>query len=57
LVDPERHDRVGVLLVAEALIGVGRIEDLVCWIEASSNPFRSSRESTNFRFLFAPGGE
>jgi hypothetical protein len=34
LVDPERHDRVGVLLVAEALVGVGRIEDLVCWIEA-----------------------
>ena len=34
LVDPERHDRVGVLLVAEALVGVGCIEDPGYWIEA-----------------------
>ena len=26
LVDPERNDRVGVLLTAKALVGVGRIE-------------------------------
>ena len=28
LVDPERHNRVGVLLIAEALVGIGDIEDL-----------------------------
>jgi len=34
LVDRERHDRVGVLLIAVALVGVGRIEDFGCRIEA-----------------------
>ena len=27
LADPERHDRVGVLLIAKTLVGVGRIKD------------------------------
>ena len=30
LVDPERHDRVGLLLIAETLVGVGGIEGLGC---------------------------
>src|SRR6516164_6456096 len=33
-VDPERHNRVGVLLFAEALVGVGRIEGFGRRIEA-----------------------
>src|ERR1700730_7565023 len=34
LVDPERHDRVGLLLIAETLVGVGGVEGLGCRIEA-----------------------
>src|SRR5215467_9043380 len=34
VVDPERHDRVGVLLLAEALVGVCRIEEFSRRIEA-----------------------
>jgi hypothetical protein len=37
LVDPERHDRVGVLLIAETLVGVGGIEGLGCRIEAKKS--------------------
>jgi hypothetical protein len=33
LVDPERHNRVGVLLIAEALVGIGGVEDLGRGIE------------------------
>ena len=37
MVDIERHDRVGVLLSAEALVGIGRVEGLGCGIEAEKS--------------------